>query len=77
MFPVSHLLLMEDDPEVASLYTQQFQDRGHTVILACTAEECLKVYRESLHRTQMKVFSEMFNLMMRLFLIIKCQTESD
>ena len=54
MFPVSHLLLMEDDPEVASLYIQLFQDRGHAVILACTAEECLKVYSESLHRSQMK-----------------------
>ena len=54
MFPVSHLLLMEDDSEIASLYSLVFQERGHEVILAPTAEECLKIYSKSLHRAQMK-----------------------
>lgn len=45
---------MEDDPEAASLYCCVLQDRGHTVTVACTAEECLKVYSERLHRAQMQ-----------------------
>ena len=55
MFPVSRILLMEDDQEIASLYSYVLQDRGHTVNHACTAEECLKVYSECLHREQMKI----------------------
>ena len=53
-FPVFHLLLMEDDSEIASLYGQVLQERGHKVTLAPTAEDCLKIYSKSLHRAQMK-----------------------
>ena len=52
--PVFHLLLMEDDSEIASLYSLVLQERGHKVTLAPTAEDCLKIYSKSLHRAQMK-----------------------
>lgn len=54
MFSASHLLIMEDDREVASLYCCLLQDRGHIVTLASTAEQCLKMYSERLHRVQTK-----------------------
>jgi DNA-binding response OmpR family regulator len=54
MFPVSNLLLMEDDPEISSLYVQLLKDRGHKVKLADTAEQCLKIYGTRLHRGQMR-----------------------
>ena len=54
MFPVSNLLLMEDDPEISSLYAQVLKDRGHKVNLAHTAEQCLKNYGKRLHRAQMR-----------------------
>ena len=44
---------MDDDPEVASLYSSVLEDRGHTVTLADTAEECLKMYSKSLQRALM------------------------
>lgn len=54
MFPASNLLLMEDDPEISSLYAQLLKDRGHKVKLAHTAEQCLKIYAKRLHRAQMR-----------------------
>ena len=54
MFPASNLLLMEDDPEISSLYAQLLKDRGHKVNLAHTAEQCLKIYGKRLHRGQMR-----------------------
>ena len=54
MFPVSNLLLMEDDPEISSLYSQVLKDRGHKVNLVHTAEQCLKIYGKRLHRAQMR-----------------------
>ena len=45
---------MEDDSEIASLYSLVLQERGHKVTLAPTAEDCLKIYSKSLHRVQMK-----------------------
>ncbi len=78
MFPASRLLLREDDPEVASLYNRVLQEKGHKVTVVRTADRSLKIYSKSLHMARMKkIFSEMFNLMMRLFLIIKCRTETD
>ena len=53
-FAVFHLLLMEDDSEIASLYSLVLQERGHKVTLATTAEDCLKIYSKSLQRAQMK-----------------------
>jgi CheY-like chemotaxis protein len=44
---------MEDNPEVASLYSSVLEDRGHVVTLACTGEECLKMYSKSLQRALM------------------------
>ena len=54
MFQVSNLLLMEDDPEISSLYAQVLKDRGHKVKLAHNAEQCLKIYGKRLHRVQMR-----------------------
>jgi DNA-binding response OmpR family regulator len=54
MFPVSNLLLMEDDSEISSLYAQVLKDRGHKVNLVHTAEQCLKIYGKRLHRAQMR-----------------------
>ena len=54
MFPVSNLLLVEDDPEISSLYAHVLKDRGHKVKLAHTAEQCLKIYGKRLHRPQMR-----------------------
>ena len=69
---------MEDDSEIASLYSLVLQERGHKVTLALTAEDCLKIYSKSLRRGHEKeIFSKVFNLMMLLFLIIKCQTETE
>ena len=45
---------MEDDPDVAYLYYRVLIDRGHTVTIASTAEQCLKVYSEKLYRARMK-----------------------
>lgn len=44
---------MDDDPEVASLYSSVLEGRGHTVTLANTAEECLNMYSKSLQRALM------------------------
>ena len=52
--PVFHLLLMEDDSEIASLYSLVLQERGHKVTLVPTAEDCLKIYSKRLHKAQMK-----------------------
>jgi DNA-binding response OmpR family regulator len=54
MFPASNLLLMEDDPEISSLYAQLLKYRGHKVKLAHTAEQCLKIYGKRLDRAQMR-----------------------
>ena len=48
--PVFHLLLMEDDSEIASLYSLVLQERGHMVTLALTAEDCLKIYSKRLQK---------------------------
>jgi CheY-like chemotaxis protein len=53
-FPASRLLLMEDDPDVASLYCHVLEDRGHTVTVASTAEQCLKMYSKKLYTARMK-----------------------
>lgn len=54
VFQVLHLLLMDDDPEIASLYSQVLMDKGHIVTLARTAEECLKIYSKGLEEVQVK-----------------------
>src|SRR4029079_6601039 len=50
----SEVLLMEGDPDAASLYCRVLKERGHAVTHASTAEGCLKVYSESLYRSQME-----------------------
>lgn len=45
---------MEDDRDVASLYKRVLVDKGHKVVLARTAEECLKIYSRSLREAQVK-----------------------
>ena len=34
LFSASHLLIMDDDPEVASWYSSVLEDRGHTITIA-------------------------------------------
>jgi CheY-like chemotaxis protein len=53
-FPASRLLLMEHDPEVASLYSRVLKEKGHKVTVVRTADRCLKIYSMSLHRLRMK-----------------------
>ena len=50
LLPAFHLLLMEDDSEIASLYSLVLQERGHKVTLAPTAEDCLKIYSTRAYR---------------------------
>jgi CheY-like chemotaxis protein len=50
MFSASHVLIMEDYPEVARLYSHVLQNKGHIVTVAHNAEECLKIYSEGLRR---------------------------
>lgn len=45
---------MEDDSEVAPLYSHVLVDKGHVVTLARTAEKCLKIYSKSLQEVQVK-----------------------
>jgi CheY-like chemotaxis protein len=73
MFSASDVLIMEDNPEVARLYSHVLQNKGHIVTVAHNAEECLKIHSEGLRRElKKKILSQM-----RLFLIIKCRTETD
>jgi CheY-like chemotaxis protein len=50
MFSASHVLIMEDYPEVARLYSHVLQNKGHIVTVAHNAEECLNIYSEGLRR---------------------------
>ena len=51
---MSQLLIMEDDRDIASLYSRVLKEKGHKVILAHTAEKCLKIYSKRLHDLQVK-----------------------
>ena len=68
---------MEDNPEIASLYSSVLEDRGHVVTLAYTGEECLKMYSKSLQMALLNrfVLRNVPSLTMSSSLIIKCQTE--
>ena len=67
---------MDDDPEVASLYSSVLEDRGHTVTLAYTAEECLNMYSKSPQRALMnRTVLRNVHRTMPSSLIIKCQAE--
>ena len=45
---------MEDDRDIASLYSRVLEEKGHKVILAHTAEKCLKIYSKRLYEVRMK-----------------------
>jgi CheY-like chemotaxis protein len=51
---MSQLLIMEDDRDIASLYSHVLEEKGHKVILAHTAEKCLKIYSKRLYEVRMK-----------------------
>ena len=51
---MSLLLIMEDDRDIASLYSRVLEEKGHKVILAHTAEKCLKIYSKMLYEVRMK-----------------------
>ena len=54
MSQLSQLLIMEDDRDIASLYSRVLADKGHKVTLAHTAEMCLKIYNKRLFDVHMK-----------------------
>lgn len=60
---MSQLLIMEDDRDIASLYSRVLEEKGHKVTLAHTAEKCLKIYSKRLYEVRIKI---MKNPMMKI-----------
>jgi CheY-like chemotaxis protein len=48
------IVLMEDDREIASLYSKVLENRGHTVTITHLAEECLQIYSDKLEESYTK-----------------------
>jgi DNA-binding NtrC family response regulator len=75
---MSQLLIMEDDRDIASLYSHVLEEKGHKVILAHTAEKCLKIYSKRLYEVRMKNLLSMTHTHSTwLSLITKYLTETD
>ena len=45
---------MEDDPEIASLYSQVLNNRGHEVTITRLGEDCLQIYADRLQELYTK-----------------------
>ena len=45
---------MEDDPEIASLYSQVLDSRGHEVTITRLGEGCLQIYTDRLQELYAK-----------------------
>ena len=45
---------MEDDPEIASLYSQVLNNRGHEVTITRLGEDCLQIYSDRLQELYTK-----------------------
>ena len=45
---------MEDDPEIASLYSQVLNNRGHEVTIMLLGEDCLQIYTDRLQELYAK-----------------------
>ncbi len=48
------ILVMEDDPEIASLYSQVLDNRGHVVTITRLGEDCLQIYTDRLQELYAK-----------------------
>ena len=48
------ILVMEDDPEIASLYSQVLNNRGHEVTITRLGEDCLQIYTDRLQELYTK-----------------------
>ena len=48
------ILVMEDDPEIASLYSQVLNNRGHEVTIMLLGEDCLQIYTDRLQELYAK-----------------------
>ena len=48
------ILVMEDDPEIASLYSQVLNNRGHEVTITRLGEDCLQIYADRLQELYTK-----------------------
>ena len=48
------ILVMEDDPEIASLYSQVLNNRGHEVTITRLGEDCLQIYSDRLQELYTK-----------------------
>ena len=48
------ILVMEDDPEIASLYSQVLNNRGHEVTITLLGEDCLQIYTDRLQELYAK-----------------------
>lgn len=51
---ISMILVMEDDPEIASLYSHVLDNRGHEVTITRLGEECLQIYTDRLQELYTK-----------------------
>ncbi len=48
------LLIADDDPEIASLYSKVLSQRGHKVVIARNGELCLKIYSKRFEEVLLK-----------------------
>jgi CheY-like chemotaxis protein len=48
------ILVMEDDPEIASLYSQVLNNRRHEVTITRLGEDCLQIYTDRLQELYAK-----------------------
>ncbi len=48
------LLIVDDDPEIVSLYTHLLSRRGHKVVIARNGELCLRIYSRRLEEVLLK-----------------------
>lgn len=65
---------MEDDAEIASLYSQVLNNRGHEVTITRLGEDCLQIYADRLQELYTKK-PDLPEGLMWLFLITGCLTE--
>jgi CheY-like chemotaxis protein len=46
---MGHVLVVEDYPEVSTMYRTALENRGHSVVTATEGVQCLKIYREAMN----------------------------
>jgi DNA-binding response OmpR family regulator len=45
-----NILIVDDDQDIAKTYYYVLRDTGHRAMMALSAEECMKIYNESLQK---------------------------